>query len=276
METANELVKVPFHQGEIFAIGQEDTYSVSLKHECAKFGLSFSRQLKKLKARSWAGVAQKATPSAGGLQMTVFIDRRTYVMWLATLDENKIPDPVVRAKVVAHQAEAADALDNYFFRGAAGNQRFALVEQVEALRQQNLELERQRAQFEVERAEVVNRLDAGIRKLKVEKREHRERCHDAGRALRVAYWLDGSDPDDMTCTNLTARGDWYLQSPPKPKNIEQKVWDKAPEKYRRAMFLIFGCDYAEQVVYDLFDKRHSIDPSSFIAWVDNNLGYGWL
>lgn len=56
---------------------------------------------------------------------TVTVDRRTFIMWLATINENRVPEGPVRDRVIAFQAEAAGALDAYFAEGIAVNHRRA-------------------------------------------------------------------------------------------------------------------------------------------------------
>ena len=75
------------------------------------------------------------------------IDRRTFTMWLATVDENRVK-PTARAVVAAFQAEAADALDAYFSTGGASKPTTidgirAMLDQIEA------------AQRDAEQAKVI-------------------------------------------------------------------------------------------------------------------------
>lgn len=52
----------------------------------------------------------------------VTVDVRTFLMLLATIDENRVA-PDVRSKLVTYQAEVADAIESYFIRGGAINPR---------------------------------------------------------------------------------------------------------------------------------------------------------
>ncbi|MCZ9631354.1 phage antirepressor N-terminal domain-containing protein [Rhodococcus sp. BH5] len=86
-------------------------------------GMAYSAQLQKLKAKSWAVVSKFNTTGADGKTYEmVGVDRKTLTMYLATLDENRVKDEV-RPILIALQAEAADALDAYFNKGAAINPR---------------------------------------------------------------------------------------------------------------------------------------------------------
>lgn len=87
------------------------------------FGLDYSGQLQKLKAKSWATVENISTVGADGKTRDMTgIDRRTLGMWLATLDEKRVAE-AKRPDLCAYQEEAADALDAYFHKGGAINPR---------------------------------------------------------------------------------------------------------------------------------------------------------
>lgn len=87
---------------------------VAFRPLCDSLGVDFSSQLKRLKGRSWATVVVITTVAADGKRREMaMVDRRTLTMWLATIDESKV-SASARARVIAYQAEAADALDAYF------------------------------------------------------------------------------------------------------------------------------------------------------------------
>lgn len=111
-----ELVRVPVPGADdLMAVSDGTGVWVALKPMCDTLGVSFPAQLRKLRGRSWAGVAQRATPSAGGIQQTTVITSETVPMWLATIDENRVAGDA-RPKLIAYQREARDALDAYFNR----------------------------------------------------------------------------------------------------------------------------------------------------------------
>lgn len=111
---STELVHVPVPGADdLMAMQDAGQVWAALKPMCDTLGISFPSQLRKLRSRSWAGVAQKATPSAGGIQQTTVIDSKTIPMWLATIDENRVAEEA-RPKLIAYQREARDALDAYF------------------------------------------------------------------------------------------------------------------------------------------------------------------
>lgn len=67
---------------------------VSLRHACEAIGVNYSTQLDKLRRRSWASVPLWGTQLPNDTQRREYamIDRRTLVMWLATIDETRVSD----------------------------------------------------------------------------------------------------------------------------------------------------------------------------------------
>lgn len=125
-----EVTRIPFHGTEIVTNG--DGTKIALKPVCEALGLDYSGQRQRLKRQPWAGMGMMPIPSRGGVQGTVTVDRRTFTMWLATIDTSRLRSDDARALVVAYQTEAADALDRYFHDGGVINPR-ATEHQVSAL-----------------------------------------------------------------------------------------------------------------------------------------------
>lgn len=117
-----ELAQIPFHDTTIYTTA-DGTY-VALRPVCDSLGLDFSGQLQRLQHQSWATVGVTPTVAADGKtrEMTV-IDRRTFTMWLATIDTSRVKNERTRELVRIYQCEAADALDQYFHEGIAVNPR---------------------------------------------------------------------------------------------------------------------------------------------------------
>lgn len=125
-------IPVPTTDSPLTAAQIDGAAQVSLRHACDTVGLDYSRQLQKLKNKSWATVGLMPTVGADGKNREMaMIDRRTFTMWLATIDANRVSEQA-RPTVEAYQAEAADALDAYFNKGGAINPR-ADEHQVNAL-----------------------------------------------------------------------------------------------------------------------------------------------
>lgn len=116
-------IPVPGTDREIAATLIDGTPMVSLRHVCEAIGIDAENQRRKLAAKSWAtAVMSTAVAEDGKARDMTMIDRRTFTMWLATIDTNRVA-PAARPVLEAFQAEAADALDAYFNDGGAINPR---------------------------------------------------------------------------------------------------------------------------------------------------------
>lgn len=126
-------VPVPGTDKPLMAVEHEGKPVVSLRHACDAIGIEHSAQSRKLKSKSWASVVMMSTQVPGDDQRREYamIDRRTFTMWLATIDTSRVND-TARPVLEAFQAEAADALDAYFNEGGAINPS-ATPDQLDAL-----------------------------------------------------------------------------------------------------------------------------------------------
>lgn len=125
-------VSVPGTDRPIMAGQFDGKPEVALRHACDAIGIDYSKQLRKLKDKAWATVALRSTVADDGrVRDMAMIDRRTFTMWLATIDTSRVND-TARPVLEAFQAEAADALDAYFSEGGAINPS-ATTEQLDTL-----------------------------------------------------------------------------------------------------------------------------------------------
>lgn len=120
----SEIVRVPFHGDEILTIDQGGKPHVILKPALEKLGVDYSAQYRRLQRRSWACVAMTATqlPGDNQVRQVVTVDVRTFLMLLATIDEQRV-EPAVRPTLIAYQQEVADAIEKYWTKGGAINPR---------------------------------------------------------------------------------------------------------------------------------------------------------
>ena len=87
---------------------------VAFRPLCDALGVDPDTQAKKLRNRSWATTVLKTVVAADGrTREMLMVDRRTLTMWLATLDEHRVAEGA-RDRVIAYQAEAADAINAFF------------------------------------------------------------------------------------------------------------------------------------------------------------------
>lgn len=113
-----ELTQIPFHDTTT-----DGTY-VALRPVCEALGLDVHSQRPRLQRQSWAvEVIMTSTGADGKTYEMTFIDRRTFTMWLATIDTGRVKNEHTRELIRTYQCEAADALDKYFNEGAAINPR---------------------------------------------------------------------------------------------------------------------------------------------------------
>ena len=137
--TGNSIVQVPFNGQIIEAQKEGDTVLVALKPLCENIGVAFNGQFERLQRQPWATVRMTRTVGADGKQRDMtMIDRRTFTMWLATIDTNRLKSEAAKDIVVAYQKEAADALDRYFNTGVAVNEHLLNAQHLR--RMQNMEL----------------------------------------------------------------------------------------------------------------------------------------
>jgi hypothetical protein len=141
MTATAEIVRIPFHGDDILCVEVDGRPHIVLKPALESIGVDYWTQVEKLRSRSWAGTRQSPVPTAGGVQQMMTCDVRTFLMLLATIDERRVGKDV-KPKLVAYQAEVADAIEAYWTKGGAINPR-ATDDQLAAI------IDRARAQAEV-------------------------------------------------------------------------------------------------------------------------------
>lgn len=71
-----ELVRIPVPGApDIMGAEFDGNQWAALKPMCETLGIDYSAQLKRLKGRSWAGMAVMPIPSPGGIQQSTVIDK---------------------------------------------------------------------------------------------------------------------------------------------------------------------------------------------------------
>lgn len=127
-----EVVQLDLSAGSIQTTLIDGVPHIVLKPAVEELGLSFPAQFRKLQTRSWAVVAQQATTGSDGktYEMAV-VPVRTFLMLLATVNENRVAEQS-RPTLVAFQNETADAIEAYWTQGGAINPR-ASEEQLDSL-----------------------------------------------------------------------------------------------------------------------------------------------
>lgn len=118
-----EIVRIPFHGDELLTLEVDGKPHIVLKHAIESIGLDYATQLQKLDGKSWATVGQSPTVASDGkVRPMRTCDVRTFLMLLATIDERRV-SASARPKLIAYQAEVADAIEQYWTEGGAINPR---------------------------------------------------------------------------------------------------------------------------------------------------------
>ncbi|WP_338683825.1 phage antirepressor N-terminal domain-containing protein [Streptomyces acidiscabies] len=128
-----EVVKLDLSAGSIHATLIDGLPHIVLKPAVEDLGLDYSTQLAKLKTRSWASMGQSPMQMPGDDQVrsVVVVPVRTFLMLLATVNENRVK-AAVRPTLIAFQNETADAIESYWTAGGAINPR-ATEDQLDSL-----------------------------------------------------------------------------------------------------------------------------------------------
>lgn len=128
----NDLIPFEFHGDQLTLVDEDGKPHIILKPAIEGLGLDYWAQVRKLRERSWATTASKAVVAGDGKTREMLTcDVRTFVMLLATVDENRVAKDVA-PKLIAYQAEVADAIEQYWTKGGAINPR-ASREQLDIL-----------------------------------------------------------------------------------------------------------------------------------------------
>lgn len=112
---------VPFHGHEILTVSIGEEIIVPLKPIVDAIGLAWNAQFERVKRHPVLskGIRVTRIPSAGGMQEMVGLALNMLPGFLATIQSERIKEPVVRERVILFQAEAFEVLFAHFF----GNKR---------------------------------------------------------------------------------------------------------------------------------------------------------
>jgi hypothetical protein len=125
-KNAADLIRVPFHGGELLAGGGEyanpGDRPVPLRPACDRLGVDLSGQLQKLRGKAWACVEiiSMRMPGDDQERPTACLPLRALPMWLTSITPSKVA-PEMRTTLEAYQLEAADVLYRHFMPQAAAN-----------------------------------------------------------------------------------------------------------------------------------------------------------
>ncbi|MFE9432411.1 phage antirepressor N-terminal domain-containing protein [Streptomyces sp. NPDC006640] len=130
--SSHEVVKLDLTAGSVQTVLVDGQPQIVLKPAIEELGLDYSTQLAKLRQRSWATVGQSPMVAEDGrTRLMAVVPVRTFLMLLATVNENRVAEPA-RPTLVAFQNETADAIEAYWTQGGALNPR-ATEDQLDSL-----------------------------------------------------------------------------------------------------------------------------------------------
>lgn len=153
-----EVAKIDLSVGSIDTVMVDGEPHVVFRPAVEAIGLAYSAQLRKLRDRSWANRVDIATVAEDGkTRQMAAVDIRTFLMWLATVNETKVA-PEIRPVLVAYQRETTDAVRDYWTKGGALNER-ATDDQLDALQQQ---IEERRIRRALGLVQIVAAMDDSV------------------------------------------------------------------------------------------------------------------
>nr|WP_240981354.1 phage antirepressor N-terminal domain-containing protein [Streptomyces sp. N502] len=155
---STKVVKLDLSAGSIDTVLVDGEPHVVFRPAVEAIGLDYSTQLRKLRDRSWASRRDIPTTGADGKTYRMAaVDVRTFLMWLATVNETKVAESV-RPTLVAYQRETTTAVNDYWTRGGAINER-ATDEQLDALQQ---EIEERRIRRALGLVQLIAAMDDSV------------------------------------------------------------------------------------------------------------------
>jgi hypothetical protein len=130
---STDLVTIPFHGTELIAVDVDGKPQIVLRTAVESLGLTVEPQLRKLKTRSWAVMTQRVVTAADGKgYQTTTVDVRTFLMLLATINENNVAEDK-RPLLIAYQSEVADVIEAYWRNGVVANPRVVVKQSTSSL-----------------------------------------------------------------------------------------------------------------------------------------------
>lgn len=118
-----DLIPFEFHGDPLTLVAVDGKPHIVLRPAIEALGLDYWTQLNKLRGKSWATIGQSPTVAGDGKNRDmVMIDVRTFLMLLATIDEKRVAKDVA-PKLIAYQAEVAEAIEAYWTQGGVINPR---------------------------------------------------------------------------------------------------------------------------------------------------------
>lgn len=112
-----KLVTVDFHDDTLFAVETPEGVFVAVTPICQRLGIDPQKQRQRILADPILseGVSLTVYPSAGGDQEATGLRLDLLHGWLFTINDRRIPDPNIRARVLTYKRECYRALHARFY-----------------------------------------------------------------------------------------------------------------------------------------------------------------
>jgi hypothetical protein len=155
-----EIVRIPFHGGDVLAVDINGKPHVILKPAFEAIGLDADRQIKKIQRQPWATTSVTAVPAADGkVREMATADVRTFLMALATIPVTRVNE-AARPLLIAYQSEVADVIEAYWTGGGAVNPR-ATEEQIEHVQETLNAVAKRRLEERMDYKSILHSLKLG-------------------------------------------------------------------------------------------------------------------
>ncbi|PTR06450.1 MULTISPECIES: phage antirepressor N-terminal domain-containing protein [unclassified Novosphingobium] len=117
----SSVVAIDFHGDQIVTFQHQGEPYVAMRRVVENLGLAWQVQQRKLAecGSRFACHHMVTHDTTGRRQEMLSMPVAKLPLWLATINPNKIPDPVKRAKIELYQAESAIVLHDYWTKGVA-------------------------------------------------------------------------------------------------------------------------------------------------------------
>lgn len=156
-----EIIRIPFHGDTVLTVEHNGKPYVILKTAFEAIGLDAARQIAKVQRQPWATTAVTAVVAADGrVREMVTADVRTFLMALATIPAARVAEDV-RGKLIEYQAEVADAIESYWTKGIAVDEKRITDEQIDTGREKLNAIAKRRLEERMDYRSILHALKLG-------------------------------------------------------------------------------------------------------------------
>lgn len=124
----NELVTINFHGSDIIAIEKDGEILVPMKRICENLSLDWESQRKRINRDSVlsSSTAMMAVETEAGKREIICLPLKYLNGFLFGIDDSRIQDPEIKAKIIMYKQECYNVLYNHFFKKS--NNKFEITD----------------------------------------------------------------------------------------------------------------------------------------------------